>query len=541
MLPEKHDGKIEYKWKLIDKDENRIQKLQSQMKFRMEEGNGECIYKLGVADDGEIKGITLKEYTQTFSLINIIAIKNNYFINKICTKPVDGDKNIYELLIREKNTSNYIDIKVAIKGGVDAGKSTLLSILTHGKLDDGRGSARNNIFNYPHEIKTGRTSSLAHHIMGFDEKGEIVNYNTLSKSPWPEIVKNSNKIISFVDMAGHEKYLKTTISGISSCCPDFSMIIIGANMGVSKMTKEHLFLSLTLKIPFIIVLTKMDIVENRKNVYNETLSNIKKILKLPGIRHIPYRVNTDDDITMCAEKLHTNSFTPIFEVSNVTGMGIDNLRKFFNYVQKINKNYKKENPFEYHIDCMFKNIKGTSIVVGGNVLNGTVHVNDKMLLGPISGKFHEVTIKSIHCKRVPLQELSKCTYACFSIKGIDKDIIRKGHVIVHKNANPKPIWQMDCTIQVLKSHSTTIKLGYEPVLNSCNIRQSVRLIEIKEKLTSKHDKDDNQCLRVGDKARVTFHFVFRSEFVKEKYRFFLSEGRTKIIGIVNTVSEIKLF
>jgi GTPase len=41
--------------------------------------------------------------------------------------------------------------------------------------------------------------------------------------------------------------------------PDYSLIIIGSNMGVSKMTREHLGVSLFLKIPFAIVLTKIDI------------------------------------------------------------------------------------------------------------------------------------------------------------------------------------------------------------------------------------------------------------------------------------------
>jgi GTPase len=47
--------------------------------------------------------------------------------------------------------------------------------------------------------------------------------------------------------------------------PDYSLIIIGANMGMSKMTREHLGVSLFLKIPFVIVLTKIDIAPT--NVY----------------------------------------------------------------------------------------------------------------------------------------------------------------------------------------------------------------------------------------------------------------------------------
>ena len=44
------------------------------------------------------------------------------------------------------------------------------------------------------------------------------------------------------------------------------MIIVGSNMGIPKMTKEHLGISLFLKIPFMIVLTKIDIAP--QNIYD---------------------------------------------------------------------------------------------------------------------------------------------------------------------------------------------------------------------------------------------------------------------------------
>ena len=46
-----------------------------------------------------------------------------------------------------------------------------MSVLTKCIYDDGRGLARNKVFNYKHEIANGRTSSIAHEIMGFDELG----------------------------------------------------------------------------------------------------------------------------------------------------------------------------------------------------------------------------------------------------------------------------------------------------------------------------------------------------------------------------------
>jgi GTPase len=83
-----------------------------------------------------------------------------------------------------------------------------------------------------------------------------------------------------LDLCGHEKYLKTTMFGLVGLLPDYSMIIVGANMGVSRMTKEHLGISLALKVPIFIVITKIDICP--PNVYEETKDTLVKILKSPG-------------------------------------------------------------------------------------------------------------------------------------------------------------------------------------------------------------------------------------------------------------------
>ena len=65
----------------------------------------------------------------------------------------------------------------AVAGSVDAGKSSLVGVLTHGMdgrplLDNGCGSARMNVFQHKHEIETGRTSSLSQQMLGYDDEGE---------------------------------------------------------------------------------------------------------------------------------------------------------------------------------------------------------------------------------------------------------------------------------------------------------------------------------------------------------------------------------
>lgn len=70
----------------------------------------------------------------------------------------------------------------AVAGSVDAGKSSLVGVLTHGMdgrplLDNGSGSARMNVFQHKHEIETGRTSSLSQQMLGYDEEGKLLHLN----------------------------------------------------------------------------------------------------------------------------------------------------------------------------------------------------------------------------------------------------------------------------------------------------------------------------------------------------------------------------
>ncbi len=105
---------------------------------------------------------------------------------------------------------------LAVCGPVDAGKSSLIGVLTSGQLDNGRGLARNKILVHPHERETGRTSHISYNpLIYHDSYDSITLTNPKEKSdnllkfqlrngnhPW------TNKVVSFIDLAGHEKYLK---------------------------------------------------------------------------------------------------------------------------------------------------------------------------------------------------------------------------------------------------------------------------------------------------------------------------------------------
>ena len=534
MDPESEDGNIEYKISLLEKSEERLNQLVTQMRYRCNQGEGECIYNLGVTDDGNMIGITKDEFEETIENINNIADKNNYLVKLLSEVNISNTKKVYEVLIREKNDNKYIDIKVAIAGNVNAGKSSLLGRLITGVNDNGRGLSRSSIFNYSHELKSGRTSSIAHHILGFNSKGEIVNNQGIIKSSWNDIVQKSFKIISFIDLAGHEKYLKTTIIGLSSCFPDFCIIIVAANDGMQPITKEHIFLCVILKIPFIIIISKVDICVDRKNVLQDTIKSINKFLKYPGIRRISINIKTEEDIILGAKNIYSESIVPIFYISNVTGEGIDNLSNFFNIIGKRpNINNIKENTdnnVEFHIDNIF-NVSGFGKVIGGYLVNGTIKIGDKLFLGPGYGEYESINIKSIHCKKISLQIVSYGSYVCLGIKKFDK-IIKRGNVIISSNVKKLNIKKFFAKVDILKTHSTTVKIGYEPTLHAYSIRQVAKILDIKDKKNNRNTLIDDNILRNGDSAIIEFEFKYKPEYLKVGTIFVLCEGKCKIVGEV---------
>lgn len=65
---------------------------------------------------------------------------------------------------------------------------------------------------------------------------QVVNYSESRTAE--EICESSSKMITFIDLAGHHKYLKTTIFGLTSYCPDFAMLVVSANTGIGELRRQ---------------------------------------------------------------------------------------------------------------------------------------------------------------------------------------------------------------------------------------------------------------------------------------------------------------
>lgn len=151
-------------------------------KKRLSEGHGNAIYEIGVADDGSFVGLSPEDMDVSLKTLHRMAefLKADVTIlRKVSVESTqhfqrdqeDGEgatqdgsltplsRRVFtnsgsprtepEYLVVEAQVTSrlaeehhFLEIRVALVGGPDAGKSTLLGRLAHGIADNGRGKAR---------------------------------------------------------------------------------------------------------------------------------------------------------------------------------------------------------------------------------------------------------------------------------------------------------------------------------------------------------------------------------------------------------------
>lgn len=450
------------------------------------------------------------------------------------------------------DASNIRDVRVGVVGNVDSGKSTLIGVLTSGTKDDGRGLARQKVFIHSHEQDSGRTSTISTNIMGFDKDSKPVHQKVAASAApaaknkgWQEVVEKSSSTVTFIDLAGHEKYLKTTITGLTGHYPDHIIIVVNSLAGVSKMTKEHLGVVLALNLPFCLVVTKVDMCP--ANVLAATKEQLRKIIKHPLVGKIPIVVRDEKDVKTCLDAQNisnTNKISPIFYLSNVTGDSIDLLNSYLSGIiasNTIKMSAGKDAPMEFHVDSIYT-VNGVGIVLAGTVIDGVVTDGMEMWLGPFkNGVYIRVIAKSVHAKRTPVtgvQSGCACTISIRVIKRkeqylMKKDMLRKGMVLlaVQPDVNPESCFELTADVIILH-HSTTIKINYQTVIHCGNVRQSAIILDIKTTNSKDSEKSDIIAIRSGDKARIIFQFVSYPEHIRIGSTFVFREGSTRGVGKV---------
>lgn len=520
---EKDEGNIEYKWKLVGLSIDRIEHLTTQMNFRLREGEGHAYYLLGVEDDGCPRGLDDEDLSLTIRTVYQMGLSLGceVFIQFV-REGLRG--KISKLFLRRSSEEEKVkDLRICCVGNAESGKSTLLGVLLSGKLDDGNGSARMDIFRHRHELEKGSTSSLSRQILGFSSSGEVVNHDTFTTS-WSQIVKESEKLIMFIDLAGHERYMKTTLFGLTSQSPDYALVTISpTDREESNLTRTKGLLDILSGtcIPFFIVITKRD--DCSLEYLQDTIAGIGAMLQSLRTPHSFYEIIQQTDFKDFSERFLYKSEVPVFAVSSVLGTGLELLTDFF---RSLRKPYDWDShvlePFEFCIDEIFQ-VEGVGTVVNGIVLRGTISVGDVLVLGPFPrGEFVRIRVSSIHVYRTSTQRAFCGQPASLAIGKINRSVLRKGMALVDPNLHPVASISFEAEVSLIED-SQELQVHSEPVLHLETIHQSARIISF----------GDN-CLQLnpGESGIAVFRFCHHPEYVRVGNKFLFRHGYISGFGLV---------
>ena len=213
----------------------------------------------------------------------------------------------------------------------------------------------------------------------------------------------SGRRISFVDVPGHERFIKNMLAGAGGI--QAVLLIVAADEGVKPQTREHFDICRLLNIEHgLVVLTKTDIATGeQREVAHEA---VKKL---------------------CAGSFLDGA--PVIEVSAVTGQGLAELKEALSALAGRISSRDHSGFARLPIDRSFA-LKGFGTVVTGTLWNGTLRTGDTVQLEP--GK-REARIRGIqvHGQQVDLAVAGQRT--AVNLAGIDHTVIQRGMVLMHSS------------------------------------------------------------------------------------------------------------
>ncbi|MCX8200525.1 MAG: GTP-binding protein [Candidatus Caldarchaeum sp.] len=517
-LPKTEKQHIEFKEKLIPEIHLRVekkQKLASQMKFRLENGDGTAVYVLGVRDDGSAAGISEFELEESLSVLRLVASECGATVDRV--EKFDSNGGLIARVIissRSRPSANHIVVSVA--GHVNHGKSTFLACLITGEKDDGGKWLY--LDTLPHEVERNLSADLHFIVLGFKNGMPNLMKNPLDKSERIRVTSESDRLVSFVDTVGHEPWLRTTIRGILGQEIDYGILVVAADDGPTHISREHLGIMLAMGLPVIVVITKVDKVEEERvdRVEAEIVSLLKRVGRLP------FSVNSEEDIDLVADKISV--IVPIVKTSAVTRQGYDIV---YSLLRKLPVRAKRKDvPFLLYIDRIY-NVEGVGNVVSGSVSQGSLTAGAELLVGPTrKGEFVPVKARSIEMHYTRLAQAEPGYIVGVAVKGVKEELLERGMILCDPSLNPKSVWSFEADVTVL-SHPTRIGDGYEPIVHIHTIASTARVKMV-----------DKPYLKAGESGKVEMRFKYRPFFIQPGDRFVFREGKTKGIGVVTKLLDM---
>ena len=104
-----------FQLKLVNPSPSRLEHLVTQMKWRLQEGQGEAIYEIGVEDNGMMVGLSKEELDSSLSTLNIMASRLGAHTTMLRHRLVDGrdanqSKQVAEVLVRRVAADQQVSL-----------------------------------------------------------------------------------------------------------------------------------------------------------------------------------------------------------------------------------------------------------------------------------------------------------------------------------------------------------------------------------------------------------------------------------------------
>jgi len=234
------------------------------------------------------------------------------------------------------------------------------------------------------------------------------------------------KQIVFIDVPGHEKFVKTMAAGASNI--DAALFVIAADDGISVQTREHFDILKLLGIRLgAVALTKSDLVD--------------------AVRIA--------ELTATVRNFVRGSFlaeAPILPVSAVTGAGVAEVKATLQELGLRVPPRPDSGVFRMPVDRVFT-MPGFGTVAAGTILSGAVRAGDRIEIYP-EGLKTRVRGLQVHKSKTDVSGIGKRT--ALNLQDVRKEDLRRGQVAAAEGSLV-PTARLDARLDVLEGAGRDIK------------------------------------------------------------------------------------
>lgn len=499
--------KLEFALNYLNPCQERKERIQSQIQEKLREVN-EYHLTLGLGPSADPLGLSIQEFDQALMTLQELAQGVNAEATLLEKK--NSPEGVTGHILLRNSKKDLMDIRIALIGESQVGKSTLVGVLSKGVRENGKGSARNAILVHQHEKKQGTTASVSQHSVHFDSLGKILKPTKKSS----QVLLNSSKIISLIDLPGHEKYKSTLLNGLISQSPDYAALMIDPSTFNPITNQEYLNLLVALNIPHFIILTKCEKVSNKNldSVLDFLTSALSKQQKLL------IEVQSQSDALLLSKTFVNEKIVPVFSFSLKTQKNSEFFVQFLNLLPNIHS-WDPLSATEFYVEKCFQ--KETGTVLCGFLKKGVISLGNRLLLGPDNiGNFQNVEIRTIRVKELERVEALAGQFCSLLVAEIVES--RKGMVLVDSEKVAKTVYEFECWMWTIDSGlERNVKSSYKPLIYMQNSSQCTCIV-LGPRIVSSNEP-----------MKFRLRFLYRPEFLEMGSRIMVRDSFMTAVGTVS--------